>query len=102
MSGIYKLTIPKLGLTMEEGTLVKWLVDEGAQIAVGAEVAEVETDKLANTMESAQAGVLRRKVANEGDLLPVGALIGVVADESVSDREIDAFIAAQNGSACFS
>jgi pyruvate dehydrogenase E2 component (dihydrolipoamide acetyltransferase) len=97
MGVIYKLTIPKLGLTMEEGTLVKWLVDEGAEIAQGAEVAEVETDKLSNAVESAQPGILRRKVANEGDLLPVGALIGVVADASVSDEEIDAFIASNIG-----
>ncbi len=94
---IYKLTIPKLGLTMEEGTLVRWLVDEGAEVTAGGEVAEVETDKIANAVESAQAGVLRRKVANEGDVLPVGALIGVLADEGVSDDEIDAFIAAEGG-----
>lgn len=94
MSKIYKLTIPKLGLTMEEGTLARWLVEEGAEIAAGAEVAEVETDKIANAVESAQA-VLRRKVAGEGDVLPVGALIGIVADADVSDAEIDAFIAAE-------
>lgn len=90
---IYKLTIPKLGLTMEEGTLVKWLMDEGAPISPGNEVAEVETDKIANVVEASMTGVLRRKIANEGDVLPVGGLIGVVADPEVSDAEIDAFIA---------
>ncbi len=99
MSGIHKLTIPKLGLTMEEGTLVRWLVDIGAQVEPGNEVAEVETDKIANTVEASQSGVFRRKVANEGDLLPVGQLIGVLADPSVSEAEIDAFIAAEGQAA---
>jgi pyruvate dehydrogenase E2 component (dihydrolipoamide acetyltransferase) len=97
MSGIHKLTIPKMGMTMEEGTLVRWLVDVGAEVEAGYEVAEVETDKIANAVEVSQPGVLRRKVANEGDVLPVGALIGVFADPSVSDAEIDAFIAAESG-----
>jgi pyruvate dehydrogenase E2 component (dihydrolipoamide acetyltransferase) len=96
MTGVHKLTIPKLGLTMEEGTLVKWLVDVGTQVEPGNEVAEVETDKIANAVEASQSGVFRRKVANEGDLLPVGALIGVLADPSVSEAEIDAFIAAES------
>ncbi len=94
---IYCLTMPKWGLTMEEGTLVKWLVDEGGQIEVGMAVAEVETDKIVNVMESSRAGVLRRKIADEGDELPVGALLGVMADASVSDAAIDAFLA--NGGA---
>jgi pyruvate dehydrogenase E2 component (dihydrolipoamide acetyltransferase) len=90
---IYCLTMPKWGLTMEEGTLVKWLVDEGGQIEVGMAVAEVETDKIVNVMESSRAGILRRKIADEGDELPVGALLGVMADASVSDQAIDAFLA---------
>lgn len=96
MSEIYKVTIPKLGMTMEEGTLVRWLVDVGAQVESGNEVAEVETDKIANAVEASQSGVFRRKVANEGDVLPVGFLIGVLADASVSEEEIDAFIAAES------
>mgnify|MGYP005819473129 CR=1 FL=1 len=99
MSGIYKLTIPKLGLTMEEGTVVAWLIEEGTQVAAGDEVAEVETDKITNVVESAQSGVLRRKVAKEGDVLPVGALIGVVADPSVTDAEIDNFVAVERSAA---
>ncbi len=95
--GIYKVTMPKLGLSMEEGTVAKWLVDIGAQIEPGNEVVEVETDKLSNAVEAVHSGVLRRKVANEGDVLLVGALMGVLADPSTSEAEIDAFIAAEGG-----
>lgn len=97
--GIYKVTMPKLGLSMEEGTVAKWLVDIGAQIEPGNEVVEVETDKLSNAVEAIQSGVLRRQVAKEGDVLLVGALMGVIADPSTSEAEIDAFIAAEGGAA---
>ena len=92
-AGIYSLTMPKWGLTMEEGTLVQWMVEEGTQIELGMSLAEVETDKIVNVMEATQPGVLRRKVAEEGDVLPVGALLGVIAEPSVADAEIDAYIA---------
>jgi pyruvate dehydrogenase E2 component (dihydrolipoamide acetyltransferase) len=72
---------------------VSWLVDEGARIEVGTPILEVETDKIANVVEAADAGVLRRKVAHEDETLPVKALLGVLADESVSDAEVDAFVA---------
>ena len=63
---IQKLGMPKWGLSMTEGRLVAWLVDEGAEVAVGDEVAEVETDKLNGAVESPVAGVLRRHVAVAG------------------------------------
>jgi len=92
-AGIYEITMPKWGLTMEEGTLVRWMVEVGAKVAPGEELAEVETDKIVNVLENTQAGILRRTVAEEGDVLPVGALLGVIADEGISDADIDAFIA---------
>lgn len=93
MSEIKALTIPKWGMAMEEGTLVNWLVNEGDEISVGDEVAEIESSKIVNVMESHVAGTLRRKVATEDEILPVGALLAVVAAADVSDADIDRFIA---------
>jgi pyruvate dehydrogenase E2 component (dihydrolipoamide acetyltransferase) len=90
---VQKLGMPKWGLSMTEGRLVGWLVDEGADIAVGDEVAEVETEKINGVVESPAAGVLRRRVAAEGDVIPVGGLLGVIADASVPDADVDEFIA---------
>jgi pyruvate dehydrogenase E2 component (dihydrolipoamide acetyltransferase) len=89
---VTKLGMPKWGLSMREGALVAWLAEEGAELAPGAEVAEVETEKINGVVESPAAGVLRRRVASVGDVVPVGGLLGVIADASVGDDEIDGFI----------
>jgi pyruvate dehydrogenase E2 component (dihydrolipoamide acetyltransferase) len=94
MAGITPIVMPKWGLSMKEGKVVSWLVEEGAQIEVGTPILDVETDKIANEVEAADPGLLRRKVAQEGETLPVKALLGVMADASVSDAEIDAFVSA--------
>jgi pyruvate dehydrogenase E2 component (dihydrolipoamide acetyltransferase) len=88
-----KLGMPKWGLSMSEGRVLEWLVEEGAELHAGDEVAEIETDKLTGPVESPLEGVLRRRVAAEGDVVPVGGLLGVVADPEVPDAEIDAFVA---------
>ena len=62
------------------------LVEEGAEIAAGEEIMDIETTKIANVFESPVAGVLRRKVVGEGETVPVGALLGVVADAGVRRR----------------
>jgi pyruvate dehydrogenase E2 component (dihydrolipoamide acetyltransferase) len=85
--------MPKWGLAMQEGMVAKWLVDEGAEIKSGDEILDIETSKIANVFESPVAGPLRRVVVGEGETVPVGALLGVVADSSVSDADLDAFIA---------
>nr|AAA18917.1 dihydrolipoamide acetyltransferase [Syntrophotalea carbinolica DSM 2380]AAA91877.1 dihydrolipoamide acetyltransferase [Syntrophotalea carbinolica DSM 2380] len=97
--GIYELTMPKWGLTMEEGTISSWLIDEGDEVEVGTEIMEVETDKIAQPVESTVAGVLRRKIGEEDEEYPVKALIGIIADASVSDADIDAYLASRGGEA---
>ncbi|SDD34044.1 pyruvate dehydrogenase E2 component (dihydrolipoamide acetyltransferase) [Cupriavidus sp. YR651] len=91
-TAITPIVMPKWGLSMKEGTINAWLVDEGAEIAVGMPILDVETDKIANAVEAPDAGTLRRKVADAGDVLPVKALLGVLAPAGVSDAEIDAYV----------
>jgi pyruvate dehydrogenase E2 component (dihydrolipoamide acetyltransferase) len=77
---------------MEEGTLVRWLVNEGDAVRQGDGVAELESSKIVNTLEAHVAGVVCRKIAKVDDTLPVGALLGVIADAGVADADIDAYI----------
>jgi pyruvate dehydrogenase E2 component (dihydrolipoamide acetyltransferase) len=85
--------MPKWGLAMEEGTLTSWLVEDGSRIEKGQEIAEIETTKIANVFESPASGIVRRLVAKQGDVLPVGALLAVLAPLAVSDADIDGFVA---------
>ena len=98
MSEIKIIEVPKWGLSMEEGTLNNWLIEEGDSFKQHQELCDIETSKISNVLEAPFDGVLRRKVAQPGQTLPVGGLLGVVADASVSDAEIDAFMA-QRGAA---
>jgi len=82
----HKVVMAQLSPTMEEGRLVKWLVEEGDEVAQGDVVAEIETDKANMDVEAMGGGVLRAKVVEEGTTVPVGALIGVIAEP---DEEID-------------
>lgn len=93
MSQIIPITLPKWGLEMAEGTVTAWHLAEGDMAEKGAELVDVETDKIVNCVEVDQPGTLRRIVVPEGDVAPVGALIAVLADPSVPDAEIDAFVA---------
>ena len=93
-SGVTRLGMPKWGLSMREGKVTDWLVDEGEEVAEGEELFEVETEKIDGAVESPAAGVLRRRVAQVGAVVPVGGLVGVLADPSVPDADVDAFVAA--------
>ena len=91
---IRPVVMPKWGLAMQEGMVARWLVEVGATIAAGEEILDIETSKIANVFESPVAGTLRRQVVGEGETVPVGALLGVVADDAVPDGDLDGFVAA--------
>jgi pyruvate dehydrogenase E2 component (dihydrolipoamide acetyltransferase) len=90
---IRPIVMPKWGLAMQEGMVSKWLVAQGAEIEAGDEILDIETSKIANVFESPVAGPLRRVVVGEGETVPVGALLGLVADASVPDADLDAYVA---------
>ncbi len=75
------VVMPRLSDSMEEGTILRWLVEDGATVARGDEIAEIETDKANMTYEADAAGAFQR-VAAEGDTLPIGELIARIGDGS--------------------
>lgn len=81
-----KVFMEALSPTMEEGRLVKWLKDEGATVASGETLAEVETDKAIMELVARGDGVLRKRLLEEGGTAPVGTVIAVIAsaDEDIS------------------
>ena len=94
MAKILAITIPKWGIEMERGTISEWRVAPGESVAKGDALVDIETDKIVNSFEATEPGMLVRSIAQEGDELKVGTLIGVMATGPVTDAEVDAFIAA--------
>lgn len=86
-----KVVMEALSPTMEEGRLVKWLKNEGDTVKTGDVLAEIETDKAVMELVARADGILRKRLANEGDASPVGTTIGVIAG---ADENIDALVAA--------
>lgn len=93
MAKITALTMPKFGLAMTEGMVAAWHKQPGESVRQGEEIADIETSKITSAYESPAAGVLRRQVLAPGEMVPVGALIGVIAEPEATEAEIDAFIA---------
>src|SRR5438045_3155646 len=91
-----KVVMEALSPTMEEGRLVKWNKNEGDQIKSGDVLAEVETDKAVMELVARGDGVLRKRLANEGDASPVGTLLAVIAN---ADENIDSIVGSAGASA---
>ena len=84
-----KVVMEALSPTMEEGRLVKWNKNEGDAVKSGDVLAEVETDKAVMELVARGDGVLRKRLANEGDASPVGTLLAVIANP---DENIDSIV----------
>jgi len=78
-----EIYLPRMGQTMTEGTLNKWLKNNGDIIEKGESVAEITTDKVTATIESPKTGVLRILI-EEGATVPVGEIIAEVIDENTN------------------
>ncbi|MFI4985421.1 MAG: dihydrolipoamide acetyltransferase family protein [Solirubrobacterales bacterium] len=75
------IVMPRLSDTMEEGTILRWLLSDGESVSRGQELVEIETDKATMVYESDQDGTLQT-VAAEGQTLAVGELIARVGADA--------------------
>jgi pyruvate dehydrogenase E2 component (dihydrolipoamide acetyltransferase) len=91
---IVPVTMPKWGLSMQLGKITAWVVAEGDEVKVGDDLADIETEKITGTLESAAAGTVRRIVARVGEDVPVSGTIALIAPAEVSHDELDAAVLA--------
>ncbi|WP_227378456.1 E3 binding domain-containing protein [Haladaptatus halobius] len=88
----YIVKMPKLGLEMEQGTVLTWSVETGDDVAEGDMIAEVESEKSIGEVEAREDGVLRRIYVEVDESVPPGKPIGIVAaaDADISGLETEA------------
>jgi len=72
--------MPKLGLVMKEGLVVRWNVDEGDRIEAGKLLLEIESDKVTTEIEAPASGVLRKIIVKAEEIVPCGTAVGIIAD----------------------
>ena len=84
--------MPKWGMSMTRGLVVEWRVEEGDSLEAGDEILDIETEKIVGVYESPCAGILRRRLVAAGETVAVGTVLGVVADASVAEAELNAFV----------
>ena len=84
-----EIVMPKLGLTMESGTVSAWLVEEGKSVKKGQALLEIETDKVTMEVEAQVDGVLRKILVEAGKEVPVSEVVGVVA---AADENIEKYL----------
>ena len=83
-----EITMPQLSDTMTEGTVVKWNKKEGDKVRSGEEIADVETDKATMPMEAFESGTLAAILIKEGDKVPVGGVLAVLATGSEKAEDV--------------
>ena len=86
--------MPKLGLVMKEGLVVRWHLEEGDRIEAGKLLLEIESDKVTTEIEAPASGVLRKIVVTAEEIVPCGTVVGIISDSA--DEEIpglDAIVA---------
>jgi len=86
---VTKVVMPRLSLTMKEGTVVQWFKREGETVQKGEPLVEVLSEKVTYDVEAPESGVLRKVLAGEGSNVPTDEAIGIIADadEVVTEAE---------------
>ncbi|HGT1577345.1 TPA: dihydrolipoyl dehydrogenase [Clostridioides difficile] len=86
-----EVIMPKAGVAMEEGTIVSWLKQEGEEVKIGEPILEITTDKVNMEIESEGEGTLAVIIhKEEGEVLPVFTVIGVIAEKGENQEEVKA------------
>lgn len=86
------IIMPKAGMAMETGKIVRWLVSEGDQVSAGDMILEIETDKVNMEVEAFASGTILKLLAKEGDVIPVTQVIGYIGQpgEKIPDAPTSA------------
>jgi pyruvate/2-oxoglutarate dehydrogenase complex dihydrolipoamide acyltransferase (E2) component len=79
---MHEVIMPKIGLTMETGTIEKWHKIEGEKVEKGEILLEIMTDKVSIEIEAYNSGILKKILKNEGEEVPVSEVIAYIGEEN--------------------
>jgi pyruvate/2-oxoglutarate dehydrogenase complex dihydrolipoamide acyltransferase (E2) component len=88
---ITEIKVPKLDANAEEVTVTGWLKQEGGAVGKGDPVVELTTDKASFELEAPAGGILRKILAKEKSMVPVGYILGLVGDPGEPLPDVSAF-----------
>jgi len=80
--------MPKMGESIEEATIIRWLKNEGDSVEVDEPVLEIATDKVDSEVPSPEAGILTKQLFGEGDVVKVGAAVGHIDNGSAGTSPV--------------
>ena len=87
-----ELKMPKMGESVHEATIIRWLKNEGENIDADESVLEIATDKVDSEVPSTAAGVLIKRLFNEGDVVQVGTAIAIIGSNADANSSLSAVI----------
>ncbi len=80
-----EILLPKMGESVAEATIIKWLKNEGDRVEADEPIVEIATDKVDSEVPAPESGVLSKRMVNEGDVVKVGQAIAVIGSEATTD-----------------
>ncbi len=81
----FELVMPKMGESINEATVIRWLKNEGDRVEVDEAILEVATDKVDSEVPSSEAGTLTKMLFGEGDVVPVGAPVAIIETDAAGE-----------------
>lgn len=79
---MHEVIMPKIGLTMETGTIEKWHKKEGEKVEIGEILLEIMTDKVSIEIEAYNSGIVKKILKSEGEEVPVSEVIAYIGEEN--------------------
>lgn len=85
------ILMPKMGESIAEATIIRWLKNEGEFIQKDESIVEIATDKVDSEIPSSEAGILVKKLCKDGDVVKVGEAVALIRSEDPKANQIDTF-----------